>query len=139
MYRQLGIWEGFEAIGKNHIRMSLYTENLEPVLTYEFENIEDTRVLFSLHTNAYGISWVTYLLYFLMFSLNYETYAVSRPELYDLLWSQVPRERIHLGKKILSSKQNTKDVVIRCSDKTKDNGKPKVIHKRSLHKTLEIH
>jgi len=75
-----------------------------------------------------------------MFSLNYKAYAVSRPELYNLLWSQVTRERIHLGKKILSFKQNTKDVVIRCSDKTfEDHGKPKLIYQRSLHKTLEIH
>ena len=43
---------------------------------------------------------------------------MSRPMIYDLLLRQIPNERIHLGKKILSTDQGGNGVLIRCSDGT---------------------
>ncbi|KAG0207758.1 hypothetical protein BGX33_006652 [Mortierella sp. NVP41] len=45
-----------------------------------------------------------------------DTRMVSRPELYDLLLRQVPKERIHMGKKVLSTHQGGNGVIIRCAD-----------------------
>ncbi|KAF9931287.1 hypothetical protein FBU30_010516 [Linnemannia zychae] len=45
-----------------------------------------------------------------------DTRALSRPELYDLIMRQVPNERIHFSKKILTTKQGGNGVLIRCSD-----------------------
>lgn len=41
---------------------------------------------------------------------------IARPDLYDLLWSQIPRVRIHLGKRVLSFSQNEQSVMVRSSD-----------------------
>ncbi|KAF9368877.1 hypothetical protein CPC16_004966, partial [Podila verticillata] len=38
------------------------------------------------------------------------------PELYDLLFNSIPRERILLGKRVLSFTQNEDSVMVRCSD-----------------------
>ncbi|KAG0013190.1 hypothetical protein BGZ82_002272 [Podila clonocystis] len=43
-------------------------------------------------------------------------YVISRPDLYDLLFNSIPRERIQLGKRVLSFVQNEKEVMVRCSD-----------------------
>lgn len=39
-----------------------------------------------------------------------------------MLWRHVPRENIHLGKKIVSFDQDEKDVVVRCADGSTYNG-----------------
>ncbi|KAF9082690.1 hypothetical protein BGX29_003680, partial [Mortierella sp. GBA35] len=41
---------------------------------------------------------------------------VSRPQFYDLLLRQVPKERIHLGKKVQSTQQGENGVIIQCTD-----------------------
>ncbi|KAF9537011.1 hypothetical protein EC957_009045 [Mortierella hygrophila] len=41
---------------------------------------------------------------------------ITRPKLYDLLWRQVPRERIHMSKKVLSTHQGGNGVLVRCAD-----------------------
>ncbi|KAG0013191.1 hypothetical protein BGZ82_002273 [Podila clonocystis] len=43
-------------------------------------------------------------------------YVISRPDLYDLLFNSVPRDRICLGKRVLSFTQNEDGVMVRCSD-----------------------
>ncbi|KAG0024980.1 hypothetical protein BGZ82_010279 [Podila clonocystis] len=43
-------------------------------------------------------------------------------ELYDILFSSVPRERILLGKRVLSFMQNDDSVMVRCSDNTTYHG-----------------
>ncbi|KAG0010226.1 hypothetical protein BGZ81_002895, partial [Podila clonocystis] len=55
-------------------------------------------------------------------SVGYFEHIISRPELYDLLFNSVPRERILLGKRILSSIQNEDSVMVRCSDNTSYHG-----------------
>ena len=49
---------------------------------------------------------------------NYAQYVISRPDLYNILWVQIPRANILLGKKILDFQQSRKGVRIECSDKT---------------------
>lgn len=49
-------------------------------------------------------------------------YLVSRPELYDLLLRQIPKEKIHMNKKVVSMKQNNEGVAVRCSDNTSYHG-----------------
>ncbi|KAF9905575.1 hypothetical protein EC991_001536 [Linnemannia zychae] len=51
-----------------------------------------------------------------------ETRLLPRPVLYDLFLRQIPKERIHLSKKILSTKQGGNGVLIRCSDGTEYEG-----------------
>ncbi|KAF8996376.1 hypothetical protein BGZ52_011433, partial [Haplosporangium bisporale] len=51
-----------------------------------------------------------------------EEYIVARPDLYDLLLREIPTERIHLGKKVLSLLQNENGVMIRCHDNSTHHG-----------------
>ncbi|KAF9126820.1 hypothetical protein BGW39_006324 [Mortierella sp. 14UC] len=51
-----------------------------------------------------------------------ETRVIPRPVFYDLMMRQVPRERIHLGKKILTTKQGGNGILVRCSDGTEHEG-----------------
>lgn len=55
-------------------------------------------------------------------SSNYSQYLISRPDLYNLLWRQIPRENILLGKKTLAFQQSGKGVRIECSDNTAYHG-----------------
>ena len=47
---------------------------------------------------------------------------VTRSQFYDLLSRQVPKERIHLGKKVLSTYQGGNGALIRCADGTEFEG-----------------
>ncbi|KAG0073990.1 hypothetical protein BGZ93_006799, partial [Podila epicladia] len=49
-------------------------------------------------------------------------YMIPRPELYDLLLRQFPKENIQMGKKVMSFEQNSEGVMIRCSDNTTYHG-----------------
>ncbi|KAG0098249.1 hypothetical protein BGZ93_000676 [Podila epicladia] len=55
-------------------------------------------------------------------AVGYGEYVISRPDLYDLLINSIPRERILLGKRVLSSIQNEDSVMVRCSDNTSYHG-----------------
>lgn len=55
-------------------------------------------------------------------SCGAEEYLVSRPDLYDLFLRQVPKENIHMGKKVLNFEQNDLGVMIRCNDNTSYHG-----------------
>ncbi|KAF9905005.1 hypothetical protein EC991_002068 [Linnemannia zychae] len=49
-------------------------------------------------------------------------YIVSRPDIYDLLVSQVPKEHFHMGKKVIASEQTEHGVSLRFSDGTTAEG-----------------
>ncbi|KAG9062245.1 hypothetical protein KI688_006577 [Linnemannia hyalina] len=51
-----------------------------------------------------------------------EARLLPRPILYDLMLRQIPKERIHLGKKILSTQQGGNSVLIRCTDRSEYEG-----------------
>ncbi|KAF9320282.1 hypothetical protein BG003_006672 [Podila horticola] len=46
----------------------------------------------------------------------------KKPDLYDLLFNSVPKERILLGKRVLSCMQNQDSVMVCCSDNTSYHG-----------------
>ncbi|KAG0353471.1 hypothetical protein BGX24_007270, partial [Mortierella sp. AD032] len=43
-------------------------------------------------------------------------YIISRPDIYDLLVRQIPKEHFHMGKKVISSEQTNEGVILRFSD-----------------------
>ncbi|KAG0331369.1 hypothetical protein BG004_001696 [Podila humilis] len=45
-----------------------------------------------------------------------EEYIVARPDLYDLLLRQIPKEKLHMNKKVLNFLQNDLGTMIRCHD-----------------------
>ncbi|KAF9370612.1 hypothetical protein CPB97_002612 [Podila verticillata] len=92
LLKQLGIYEEFKAISKPAAHVHVVTDNDEPVYNMD-------------------VSWLEE-------ATGYRPYITSRPELYDLLWSQVPRECINLNKKIVSFDQDLRDIYVRCSDGT---------------------
>ncbi|KAF9416474.1 hypothetical protein BGZ94_010214, partial [Podila epigama] len=49
---------------------------------------------------------------------GFDQYVISRPALYSLLLSQIPPQRVFLGKRILNFWEEIDGVTIRCSDKT---------------------
>ncbi|KAG0373921.1 hypothetical protein BGX24_011065 [Mortierella sp. AD032] len=51
-----------------------------------------------------------------------DNYIIARPELYDLMLRQVPKECISMGKKIVSTVQDSNGVRIQCSDGSKYKG-----------------
>ncbi|KAF9393813.1 hypothetical protein CPC16_001065 [Podila verticillata] len=92
LLQQLQIYEEFQAIGKPNIQTEVYKEDLEPYFTMN----HDYRA-----KNTGG-----------------DDYVVARPDLYDLLLRQIPKENLHLGKRIQSFEQNMEGVMIRCTDNT---------------------
>ncbi|KAF9363562.1 hypothetical protein BGX34_003811 [Mortierella sp. NVP85] len=55
--------------------------------------------------------------------VGYDNIIFSRPRFYDLLLAQIPPEKIHFGKKVLSIKDNLDGIVsINCSDNTSYSG-----------------
>ncbi|KAF9384136.1 hypothetical protein CPB97_005906 [Podila verticillata] len=93
LFRQLGIYDDFIKVGKHTTELKLFNDKLEPEFVIEG-------------------AWLEQL-------THYRDYVVSRPDLHDFLWKQVPREHIHLGKKIISYDEDGRSVVARCADGTK--------------------
>ncbi|KAF8945124.1 hypothetical protein BGZ47_003215 [Haplosporangium gracile] len=48
--------------------------------------------------------------------IGYERILFSRPELYSMLFKRIPKEKIHMAKKVLSFQQNHEGVMLRFSD-----------------------
>ncbi|KAF9308745.1 hypothetical protein BG003_010679 [Podila horticola] len=92
LLRQLGIYEEFKKISKPTRHVDVITDDDEPVYNMDIEWLEE--------------------------ATGYGTYITPRPELYDLLWRQIPRENVRLGKKVVSFDQDYQDVIARCSDGT---------------------
>ncbi|KAF9366673.1 hypothetical protein CPB97_006738, partial [Podila verticillata] len=85
LFRQLGIWDEFVKRGKHHERFHIHKEDLTPVYSLDYPWLES--------------------------AIGYEEYIISRPDLYDILFNSIPRERILLGKKVLSLTQNDDNVM----------------------------
>ncbi|KAF9091029.1 hypothetical protein BGX23_005545 [Mortierella sp. AD031] len=96
LFKQLGIYEEFVAMGKQSDSIQIFNHKREHQYT----------VGLSGHMELFGA----------------EPYVVARPSIYDLFYRQIPKERLHLSKKILSTKQGGNGVLIRCSDGTEYEG-----------------
>ncbi|KAF9105841.1 hypothetical protein BGX29_011244 [Mortierella sp. GBA35] len=92
LFQQLGIYDEFASFGKLGKNIKVVNEAREHQYTIDL----------SQQLELFGA----------------EGHIVSRPMIYDLLFRQVPKERIHLGKKVLSTDQGGNGVLIRCSDGT---------------------
>ncbi|KAG0202466.1 hypothetical protein BGX33_009702 [Mortierella sp. NVP41] len=90
LFQQLGIQDEFIAMGKRSETIEVYNHKRDYQYTMGFSG----------HMELFGA----------------DAYAMSRPAIHDLLYRQVPKDRIHLGKKILSTKQGGNGILIRCSD-----------------------
>ncbi|KAG0203750.1 hypothetical protein BGX33_008920 [Mortierella sp. NVP41] len=98
LFRQLGLEEEYHSLSKVVPGIQVGSENrhIDFTITAGFEEA----------TERYGG----------------ETRLIPRPVLYDLFLRQVPQERLHMSKKILSTKQGGNGVLIRCSDGTEYEG-----------------
>ncbi|KAF9953924.1 hypothetical protein BGZ70_000061 [Mortierella alpina] len=54
--------------------------------------------------------------------VGYDFLVFARPDLYDLLLSRIPKEKLFLGKKLLSLQQNELGVMIRLADNSSFHG-----------------
>ncbi|KAF9126823.1 hypothetical protein BGW39_006327 [Mortierella sp. 14UC] len=98
LLRQLGLWDEFVAMSNvvDTIQMGNEKREIQFTITSYFEDAE----------KRFGAA----------------TRLLARPDLYDLFLKQVPKERIHFGKKILTTKQGDNGILIRCSDGTEYEG-----------------
>ncbi|KAF9340947.1 hypothetical protein BGZ91_011664 [Linnemannia elongata] len=96
MMKQCGIYDEFVTLGKRN---------------------ETINVLNSSGGKEYSVDFSTGKEMF-----GEDGYILTRPVIYDLIFRQIPKDRIHLGKKIVSTDQNSDCVMIRCSDGTEYKG-----------------
>ncbi|KAG0375840.1 hypothetical protein BGX24_008599 [Mortierella sp. AD032] len=98
LLKQLGIWDEFYAL----------TRELSKVQVVVAPDLE-TQFAVSAPDNAierYGA----------------ENRVLPRPKLHELLLRQIPKDRVHFGKKVLSTQQGGNGVSIRCTDGTEYEG-----------------
>ncbi|KAF9300752.1 hypothetical protein BGZ74_007535 [Mortierella antarctica] len=96
LFSQLGIYEEFQAIGKMGVNVKLLNEDLTTQILVDFA--ERQKMCAS------------------------EEYIVARPDLYDLLLRQIPKENILMNKKMVSFHQDARGVTIHCADGTSYGG-----------------
>ncbi|KAG0207759.1 hypothetical protein BGX33_006653 [Mortierella sp. NVP41] len=90
-FKQMGIWEEFRSLSRE--LSAIHVANEERGTEFFVSDIDDP-------VTRYGA----------------ENRIIARPKLYDLLLRQVPKERIHMSKKVQSTHQGGNGVLIRCSD-----------------------
>ncbi|KAF9389020.1 hypothetical protein CPC16_006107 [Podila verticillata] len=96
LFQQLGILQELMAIGKPYMGLEVFCDDRQPL--FRLDSSEHPRYCGSLEL------------------------IVARPDLHDLLLRQVPKDNIHMGKKMLSFDQNDQGVTIRCSDESTYHG-----------------
>ncbi|KAF9380053.1 hypothetical protein CPB97_008601 [Podila verticillata] len=96
LFKQMGIYDEFVERSIYFNEMHMLKEDLTPMHTMD-------------------TTWLKEV-------VGYGEYIISRPQLYDLLIHKVPRERILLGKRVLSFTQNEDNVMVTCSDNTSYHG-----------------
>ncbi|KAF8979484.1 hypothetical protein BGZ52_004854 [Haplosporangium bisporale] len=96
LFQQIGILDDFKAIGKPNTGLQFLDEDLNPLFLMDFSSRPR--------------------------NCGAEHYLVARPDLYDLLLRQIPKEKIHMNKKVLNFMQNDDGVMIRCHDNQTHHG-----------------
>ncbi|KAG0040420.1 hypothetical protein BGZ82_002843 [Podila clonocystis] len=119
LFKQMGIYDEFLKRGKYFNQMHMLMEDLSHVHTMHME-------------------WLKQV-------VGHGEYIIARPQLYDLLYNCIPRERFLLGKRILSSIQNQDSVMVRCADNSSYYGDILVgadgaysAVRQNLYKTLKV-
>ncbi|KAF8983256.1 hypothetical protein BGZ52_001130 [Haplosporangium bisporale] len=90
LLRQMGVYEDFLAIAKPQNHLNILDEDLKPLWTLNYDWLEEVG--------------------------GYKEYVVARPDLYNVLWNHVPRERILLGKRVLSFQEIDNQIQVHTSD-----------------------
>ncbi|KAF9292662.1 hypothetical protein BGZ74_000216 [Mortierella antarctica] len=96
LLEQMEIYDEFVELGKHATKMDIYNGNLKPGFTMDYGWLEKVT--------------------------TYREYVISRPDLYGLLWRQIPRECILLGKRVLSFQETGDGITVRCSDNSEYQG-----------------
>ncbi|KAF9896528.1 hypothetical protein BX616_007278, partial [Lobosporangium transversale] len=92
LFKQIGIYDEFVKLGKQRNSIDNYNENRQ--------------LEFSMNLAP------------LLEMGGYHGYIIARPKLHDLLFRQIPPGKIHMGKRLLSMKQNENGVQIQFADGT---------------------
>ncbi|KAG0366596.1 hypothetical protein BC939DRAFT_482450 [Gamsiella multidivaricata] len=95
-FEQLGLYEDLLKISYPSRGFNVYHDNMDLIAALAMENELEL--------------------------IGYHYAMFARPKLHELLLSRVPKERIHLSKKVMSIIQNKDGVMIRCSDGTTYHG-----------------
>ncbi|KAK3817832.1 MAG: hypothetical protein J3R72DRAFT_480149 [Linnemannia gamsii] len=95
-FKQCGFYDELVSLGKTVSSIKMCNESREVEFSLDFEN----------HEKEFGA----------------DGYIVSRPQMYNLLLRQVPKERVHLGKKVLTMDQGGNGVLIRFCDGSEAEG-----------------
>ncbi|KAF8946746.1 hypothetical protein BGZ47_011490 [Haplosporangium gracile] len=96
MFKQCGIYDEFVSVSKPVSAMKICNEQRQLEYMIQFHG----------HEELFGA----------------EGYIVARPKIYDILLRQIPKEHLHLGKKVLSMDQGGNGVILRFSDRTEAEG-----------------
>ncbi|KAG0377978.1 hypothetical protein BGX24_005029 [Mortierella sp. AD032] len=92
MIEQLGLLEEFKAMAKENDVVSNYNEDLELTSTVVYTEFPERT--------------------------GYPNYCVARPRLYDLLYSQIPSGKVHMGKRFETLSSDDNGVLITFNDNT---------------------
>ncbi|KAG0014518.1 hypothetical protein BGZ82_001736 [Podila clonocystis] len=90
LFQQLGIYDEFKKLGKPYTQLELFNEDLTPELVQDCSWIQEAS--------------------------TYQEYIISKADLSSFLLSQLPADKVHLNKRVLSFDYDEEDVVVRCSD-----------------------
>ncbi|KAG0293461.1 hypothetical protein BGZ96_002803 [Linnemannia gamsii] len=89
--KPLGLYDQLMSFSKEGIRSTYYNDRLKVIARNDSDDGEH---------------------------IGYERILFARPELYDMLFKQIPSHKIHMSKKVLSFQQNHEGVMLRFSDNT---------------------
>ncbi|KAH7058041.1 hypothetical protein BKA57DRAFT_448422 [Linnemannia elongata] len=94
-FEQLGLYKELMSFSKEGLYSTFYTDRLEVIARHD--RIDGDLI-------------------------GYERILFARPQLYDMLFRQIPSNKIHMSKKILSFQQNHEGVMVRFSDNSTTHG-----------------
>ncbi|KAG0341248.1 hypothetical protein BG004_006103 [Podila humilis] len=95
LFKQLGIYDELVQIGKPNVGWTGYYKD---------------KKIFSMDSSSRAAL------------CGADEFIVARPDLYNILWRQIPKEKIHMNKKVLNFMQNDLGTMIRCHDGTTYHG-----------------
>ncbi|ORX85485.1 FAD/NAD(P)-binding domain-containing protein [Basidiobolus meristosporus CBS 931.73] len=90
LFEQLGLLDELYTISKPSSKVNVYRESMRRIGIIDYEKYAK--------------------------QCGYVSRSMARPDLHALLLSRVPKEKVHLGKKVLSIEQDSDKVSIHCAD-----------------------
>ena len=129
MFKQCGIYGEFVTLGKRNESINVLNSNSGKEYSVDFSDGRNVRISQQSlnacnrgYDNACSTPIHTILTLlakpFVDYRFGEDGYILTRPIIYDLIFRQIPKDHIHLGK-ILLAGQDSKCVMIRCNDDVK--------------------